>query len=172
MHRRLFSLLTITVAFCAVPAFAATPPPGGANQVNAVEGNLGDTLFNGEVRLRSGALRAASSDELSQILPASDKKVIVYTATMSNGTHENFTGLFDYAIVDPDGVSISAEGRYVEPNPPPNVPPGAAWQQEVAFLVPKDFVPAKIVITTTVKSNSRDTAKAFRINIDKSQLPQ
>jgi hypothetical protein len=162
-----FAALTYILAttLCAGAALAATstPAPGGANQVNAVEGAVGATLFNGEVRIKGGAVRDATSDEIAGILPAADKKVIVYTATMSNGTKSAFTGMLGYALVDADGVSISAEDRYVTPNPPPNVPPGAAWHQKVAFLVPKDFTPKKLVITVPLKSDKNDTAKAFRL---------
>jgi hypothetical protein len=159
-----FTLATALSAGAALAA-TATPPPGGANQVNAVEGAVGATLFNGEVRIKGGAVRDATSDEIASILPPADKKVIVYTATMSNGTHSAFTGMLEYAVVDADGVSISAEGRYVTPNPPPNVPPGAAWHQKVAFLVPKDFAPKKLVITVPLKSDKSDTAKAFRLSL-------
>ena len=170
--RYCWSILIASLALAGSPSLAATPPPGGANQVNAVEGTLGQTLFNGEVRIRSGKLRNATSDELAQILPAEDKRVIVFTATMSNGTHGNFTGYFQYALVDADGVSAEAEERYVEPNPPPNVAQGAAWHQKVAFLVAKDFKPVKLLITQTIKSNRNGTAKAFRFTIAPSDLGQ
>jgi hypothetical protein len=94
---------------------ATQRPAGGANQLDAVEGVVNQTLFNGEVRLRVTALRNATDAERDDVLPPEEQKVIVLSCTMSNGTHASFNGVFEYALADSDGVVVSAESRYVVP---------------------------------------------------------
>jgi hypothetical protein len=76
---------------------ARLQPAGGANQADAVEGALNQTLFNGEVRLRASSLRAATDAERDDVSPPDGQKVLVLTCTMSNGTHSTFNGVFEYA---------------------------------------------------------------------------
>lgn len=147
-------------------AAAATPPPGGANQSDAVEGGVKQTLFNGEVRMRIVALRIGTDAERDAVSPPEEQKVIVLTCTLNNGTHESFNGVFDYALADADGVVVDAESRYVVPNPPPGAPPAGGWRETVSFIVPKDYAPRKLVVTQTAKTNTNDLAKAFRWTID------
>lgn len=172
MSRFISSLVLSVLLFggAASAATAPTPVPGGANQLAAVEGSVGATLFNGEVRIRGGKIRAATPDEVSQILPPQGKRVIVYTATMSNGAHQAFTGMLAYSLVDADGVVVDAEPRHVEPNPPPNVPQGGAWHEKVSFIVPADYTPVKLVITEPMKTNQRNKVTAFRLSIDRAAL--
>jgi hypothetical protein len=145
-------------------------PPGGAYQVEAAEGVVNQTLFNGEVRLRVADLHNATDAQRDDVSPGDGQKVIVLTCTMRNGTHENFNGVFEYALADAAGVVVSAESRYIVPNPPPDAPPGGAWRETVSFVVPQDYQPKKLVVTQTVKTNSNDAAKAFRVTIDPSMI--
>jgi hypothetical protein len=89
---------------------------------------------------------------------------------MSNGTHDNFNGVFEYALADASGVVVSAESRYVIPNPPPDAPPGGAWREAVSFIVPQNYRPVKLVVTQTAKSNNGDVAKALRVSLDPSTV--
>jgi hypothetical protein len=167
------AVLALSVGLISFPAFAVAAtqrPAGGANQLDAVEGVVNQTLFNGEVRLRVTALRNATDAERDDVLPPEEQKVIVLSCTMSNGTHASFNGVFEYALADSDGVVVSAESRYVVPNPPPDAPPGGAWHEAVSFIVPQDYNPVKLVVTQTVKTNAGDVAKAFRVRIDPSTV--
>jgi hypothetical protein len=74
---------------------ARLQPAGGANQADAVEGALNQTLFNGEVRLRASSLRAATDAERDDVSPPDGQKVLVLTCAMSNGTHSTFNGVFE-----------------------------------------------------------------------------
>jgi hypothetical protein len=148
---------------------ARLQPAGGANQADAVEGALNQTLFNGEVRLRASSLRAATDAERDDVSPPDGQKVLVLTCTMSNGTHSTFNGVFEYALADAGGVVVvvaAAESRYIEPNPPPDAPPGGAWRENVSFIVPESFAAVKLVITQSVKTNNADVARAFRLRLD------
>jgi len=63
-------------------------------------------------------------------------------------------------------ASLAAESRYIEPNPPPDAPPGGAWRENVSFIVPESIAAVKLVIAQSVKTNSADAARAFRLKLD------
>src|ERR1700730_14760138 len=49
-------LLAFVLGDAAVALAKPTPPPGGANQINGVQGTLQQTVFNGTLRLKSMSL--------------------------------------------------------------------------------------------------------------------
>ena len=89
---------------------------------------------------------------------------------MKNGTNKPFTYYpqFDASIVDADGITIKGANSFgvrADIDLQPAVTsvnsylPGAAWKVQIPFLVPNNFIPAKIVL---VIPNEK---KAFRINV-------
>jgi len=91
-------------------AEAATPIPGGANQLKGISGGLAATLFNGKVRIRKMALRAATPAEYT---PDSGKTGLMFSFLVSNGTNKERSGQFSGAIVDADAVSIDGGPLHV-----------------------------------------------------------
>ena len=71
-----------------------TPIPGGANQVNAVSGALGEPMWNGVVRIKVRELRdARPEDHPETLLPGPDQKVMVFETMLRNGTAAQFAEL-------------------------------------------------------------------------------
>jgi hypothetical protein len=97
------------VSLAMVPALGsptATPMPGGANQVSGVSGKVGDTLFNGIVRLQVVEVRdATAADHPETMLASADQRVMVMTAVVRNGLHSNFIDLIRYSLADKDDVA-------------------------------------------------------------------
>lgn len=144
------------IAFClaiAVSATAAalagatpTPVPGGANQAGGVQGAIGAKLFNGEVRLQQTAIRYATAAD--GFTDTADERWIVFSANASNGTHKPLDmSQFIASIVDAGGNTIQAQPDKVRPiGGVYGVPPGGGWKEQIFFLVPKAFVPEKVVL--------------------------
>src|SRR5579872_700681 len=78
-----------------------TPVPGGANQVSALSGTIGQTIFNGVLRIKVVELRDATpADHPEQELPGANQKVMVMTVLLRNGIHDAFTDLMEYTLAD------------------------------------------------------------------------
>jgi hypothetical protein len=136
------------------PAGAAppTPVPGGANAVSAVSAKLGETVFNGVLRIKIVALREATDADhaelaarASDLTPTADKKVLVMQALLRNGVHAEFIDLLQYTLADKDDVSVEIPSNALK-NANIHILQGAAGRQSGAVLVDKDFVPVKLIV--------------------------
>jgi hypothetical protein len=140
-----------TLAFCFLigmlaPAGAApTPVPGGANGVSAVSGTVGSTVFNGMLRVKITALRAAAANEIPDTNPTADQKVMYFESLLSNGTHDDFTDLVTYTLADKDGISVQIPTNALK-HANLHILQGASERQSEAFPVDKDFVPTKLIV--------------------------
>ncbi len=160
--------LALAVLACALgaPAVTAapTPVPGGANQVGATSGALGQTLFNGLVRLKVDDLRdATAADHPESALPGPNQRVMVLSALVRNGTHANFAELLTYTLADADDVTFEIPGYLIKPSPVNILQAGAA-RQRALFLVDSAYHPTKLIVRCPSCSTSRPF-RAFRITL-------
>jgi hypothetical protein len=162
--------LVLAVLVCAlgVPAVTAaaapTPVPGGANQVNALSGKLGQTLFNGIVRLKVDELRdATAADHPETALPDADQRVMVLSALVRNGSHADFAELLTYTLADNDDVTFEIKDYLIKPNPV-NILQGSAAHQRALFVVDAGYHPTKLIVRCPTCSNSHPF-RAFRITL-------
>lgn len=125
-----------------MPAFSAVPSPvpGGANQIGGVSGDLSQVVFNGTLRMRGMSLRDAVPADNARA-PVGQRS-LVFRAIVSNGTNRENHGFFNASLVDGDGISI--EGRPLDDGW--SLEPAAATKLRIAFAVPPDFVPVKLVL--------------------------
>jgi hypothetical protein len=163
MTMRLFSTMTLLFALALSAAAASaspTPVPGGANQADAVAATFGRAAFNGEVRLTPRQLRDATAAD--SYTATAGSKWIIFTATAANGTSKALDmQQFVASVVDANGESVAAQPDKLLPvGGVYGIAPGAGWREQVAFLVPSDFTPAKIVLLPYDKKH-----KAFRIAV-------
>ena len=146
------------VALVAPAAAVSTPVPGGANAVSALSGKLGDTVFNGVLRIKVAALREATdADNPSQEAPSADQKVMVMQTVLHNGKQDRFTDLVTYTLADNDAVSFEIPSYKIK-NINPSILQGAAVRQSAVFVVDKDFKPVKLIIQCA----SCNKAQGFR----------
>ncbi len=86
---------------------APTPIPGGANQVSAISGKVGQTIFNGVLRIKIVELRDATpGDRPEKILPNANQKVMVMSVLLRNGAHAGFIDLIEYTLASPTSSSF------------------------------------------------------------------
>jgi hypothetical protein len=163
---RLFTAVTVTLGVASLSAAAGaapTPVPGGANQVQAITGTVGQTIFNGVLRINVSAPRAGTADEVAKILPSADKKVLAFSVLLRNGTAKPFIDLVEYTLADKDDISVDVPtADYTHANV--NIQQGAAEKQEAVFPVDKDFVPVKIIVKCAT-CGSKTAFKPLRLSI-------
>jgi len=160
------ALLTVAAVFgmCAPCPAAPTPVPGGANQVKAVSGSVGDAMWNGIVRIKVRELRVARpEDHPETLLPGPDQKVMVLDAMLRNGTTKQFTELLTYTLADKDDVAFEIQSQYLKPVPL-IVAQGAAAHITALFTADKSFAPVKLLIQCATCS-APNRFKAFRVKI-------
>lgn len=159
-------LLAAAVALSPAVSAAPTPEPGGANEVAAVTAGFGVNAFNGQLRFKPLSLETPPAADY----PASaGQRWLLFKALVSNGMKKPYGALQPTAtIASADGTTLQAQPDKVLPvGGNFNVPPGAAWQQQVYFQVPASFVPVKILMVYP------DTHyKAFRITVTPADLPK
>ncbi len=141
-----------------------TPVPGGANQVGAVSGRIGETVFNGVLRFNVQDLREATSgDHPEQMLPQPNQKVMVMDVLLRNGSHSDFIDLITYTLADKDGVAFSIPSNYVhEANL--HIQQGASARQKAIFLVDKDYQPTKLLIQCAT-CGTKSAFRAVRLSV-------
>ena len=156
---------TLAVLCCALSlgttaGAAPTPEPGGANQAEGVPTTFGTAAFNGEVRLTPRSLSNATPAD--GFTAPSGQKWLIFKATAANGTSKALDmQQFVASIVNADGESYAAQPDKLLPmGGVYGIAPGAGWREQVAFEVPTDFVPAKIILLPMNKKH-----KAFRITV-------
>jgi hypothetical protein len=137
--------LSLFVALLAPAGAAPTPIPGGANGVTAVSGKIGETVFNGVLRIKIVTLRDGTAADASDVTPSADQKVMVMESLLRNGTHDEFTDLLKYTLADKDAVSVDIPTNALK-HANLHILQGAAERQSEAFVVDKDFVPTKLIV--------------------------
>jgi hypothetical protein len=157
---RAFAGLAIALAIGAMSgavAAAPTPVPGGANQVKALSGTVGQTIFNGVLRINISDVRAATPEEVAKVLPNPGQKVLAFSVLLRNGTPADFIDLVVYELADKDDISVNVPtASYTHANL--HIQQGAAAKQDALLAVDKDFVPTKVI----VKCATCGTKSAFR----------
>jgi hypothetical protein len=153
------------VLLAAVPALGSpTPMPGGANQISGVSGKVGDTLFNGVVRMQIVEVRDATpADHPETLMAPADQRVMVMTAIVRNGLHNNFIDLIRYSLADKDDVAYVIADHLIKPNPL-NVPQGAAARQTAMFAVERGYAPVKLLVQCAT-CNAQTRFTAFRVTL-------
>ena len=144
VHTRWIAL-SLFVGLLAPAGAAPTPVPGGANGVSAVSAKLGDTVFNGVLRVKIVALRAGSAADNPDATPTAGQKLLYMEALLRNGTHDEFTDLLHYTLADKDAVSVDIPTNALK-HANLHILQGAAERQSEAFVVDKDFVPTKLIV--------------------------
>jgi hypothetical protein len=79
---------------------APTPMPGGANQLNGLQGTLQSTMLNGKMRVRKMQQRPSTSDERST---SAGPTAITFVYLASNGT----SARIDHALEDEARANIA-----------------------------------------------------------------
>jgi len=153
-------LFALTLGSAGAVLASPTPVPGGANQAEGVPTTFGKAAFNGEVRLTPRQLRDSNATE-DFISPSGQKWIVLY-ATASNGTKKSLDmQQFVASIVNADGESYTADPDKINPvGCACGIAPGAGWRERIAFLVPTDFKPVKILVLPYDRKH-----KAFRITV-------
>jgi hypothetical protein len=144
--------ITITLALCLISltgmAVGATPTPvpGGANQVSALSGKVGHTVFNGVLRVQVTALRdATAADHPEKLLPTAGQKVMVMTVLLKNGAHSDFIDLISYTLADADEVTFAIPSYMITPSNL-HIQQGAAARQTALFTVDQNYKPTKLLV--------------------------
>jgi hypothetical protein len=155
----------VAIAAGAISAHAGpTPVPGGANQVNALSGKIGDTVFNGDLRIKIVELRnATAADNPAQMLPTAGQKVMVLNVLLRNGMHSAFTDLLTYTLADKDDVTFEIPSNYLRPANL-HIQQGGAARQTAMFVVDQNFVPVKLIVQCASCSKS-EGFKAVRFTV-------
>ncbi len=162
--RRVLALALLCAAFTTASSQAApnaTATPGGANQVSAVSGKLGQDLWNGVLRFKLVELRDATAADNAGSLAGQNQKVMVVTAIIKNGTAGTWGNLVSYTLADKDEVSVDIPMHLFTP-PSLTIQQGAAARQTAMFPIDKNFVPVKLIFTCT---SCGAKFKAFRVTI-------
>lgn len=153
-------LFALSLGAATAVSASPTPVPGGANQAEGVPTTFGKAAFNGEVRLTPRQLRDATAAD-DYIAPTGQKWVVLL-ATAANGTSKSLDmQQFVASIVNADGESVAADPDKINPiGCACGIAPGAGWREKIAFLVPTDFKPVKIIVIPYDRKH-----KAFRITV-------
>ena len=160
------SLVCAALALTPVATIAATstPVPGGANQVKALSGKLGDTIFNGVVRITFSSLNVTTAKEdVDYVNTSGGKKVMKLTMLLRNGSTDDFTELMSYTLADKDDVAVAIGGSSLHPGNL-HILQGAAARQIAIFTVDPNFVPVKLIVEcATCPAKSAFRAVRFTI---------
>ncbi|WP_317996256.1 hypothetical protein [Vulcanimicrobium alpinum] len=155
----------LTVVLGGGAAYAATSPapiPGGANQIAGVSGTFASVLFNGTLRVRAMSLQNPGPND-NVHANAAGERPLVFRAIVSNGTHHENHGYFDATLSDADGITVT--GRPIDDGW--SLEPGSAARTAIAFSLPAQFVPVKLVLVQAAAPHAR----AFRMALRAQDLP-
>jgi hypothetical protein len=140
------TLCSISLAGVAAAAGTPTPVPGGANQVSAISAKVGQTVFNGALRIQVTALRDATPDDHpEQAMAGAGQKVMVMTVLLKNGAHQDFIDLITYTLADKDEVSFEIPSYKITPSNL-HIQQGAAARQTAMFTVDQSYKPMKLLV--------------------------
>jgi hypothetical protein len=144
--RNIILALVIIAAATTTATAGPTPVPGGANQVKALSGKVGDTIFNGVLRIQISELRdATDADNPKQAYPQPGQKVMVMNVLLRNGTQREFTDLLTYTLADKDDVTVDIPSHLLT-NANLHILQGGAGRQSALFTVDQNFVPTKLIV--------------------------
>lgn len=144
--RNIILALVIVAAAATTATAGPTPVPGGANQVKALSGKVGDTIFNGVLRIQISELRdATDADNPQQAYPQPGQKVMVMNVLLRNGTQREFTDLLTYTLADKDDITVDIPSHLLT-NANLHVLQGGASRQSAIFTVDQNFVPTKLIV--------------------------
>ncbi len=139
----------LSIALLTSAEAAPTPAPGGANQVSALSGKIGQTVFNGNLRIKIVELREATASDTQGIqyppTPTAAQKTMYMRVLLNNGTHDVWFGIVHYTLADKDAISVEIPTNAVV-KPSLRILQGAAARQTALFVVDKDFVPTKLIV--------------------------
>jgi hypothetical protein len=139
----------VSVALLTSAEAAPTAAPGGANQVSALSGKIGQTVFNGNLRIKIVELREATASDSQGIAypptPTAAQKTMFMRVLLNNGTHDVWGGIVHYTLADKDAISVEIPTNSVV-QPSLRILQGAAARQTALFVVDKDFVPTKLIV--------------------------
>lgn len=161
-------LVFAAAASVAVGTAAPTPVPGGANQVSAIQGKVGDTIFNGVLRIDVQDVRDATPDDHPEkALPSADQRVMIMDVLLRNGTHADFIDLITYTLADADDVSFEIPSHLIT-NANLHIQQGAAARQSAMFVVDKNYKPVKVLVQC-VTCGSATRFRPLRLSIPQPQ---
>ena len=164
MHFRQMTIALALTLLAGISASAApTPVPGGANQISAISATLGQTVFNGNLRITISNFGDASAADTAAFGPSADQKVMSFTALLQNGTHDEFFRGVEYTLADKDSITAQLGFNTMTP-PNPHILQGGAARQKVVFAVSKDFVPVKLIVECAACANNSGF-RAIRFSI-------
>jgi hypothetical protein len=84
-------------------------------------------------------------------------------ALLHNGAHDTFIDLLNYTLADADAVAVDIPSHEIS-HINPNILQGAALKQTALFLVDKDFVPVKLIVTCAT-CGSRSAFRPVRFTV-------
>ncbi|MDQ2907858.1 MAG: hypothetical protein M3R44_00735 [Candidatus Eremiobacteraeota bacterium] len=142
--------------------------------MKAVSGKVGQTLFDGTIRLKVLEVRDATDSEIADaertgILVATDKKAMVISVLIHNGLSKNFQEILTYTLADKDEIAFEVGAPNVKPNPL-DMLQGAAVKQHAVFVVDKTFTPVKLIVTCPT-CNQAVHFRDFRVAIPSMPSP-
>jgi hypothetical protein len=145
--RMIIALAICLIALTGMTAGSTpTPVPGGANQLSAVSGKIGDTVFNGVLRVQIKELRdATAADHPEKLLPSAGQRVMIMTVLLKNGSHGDFIDLISYTLADADGVTFAIPSSMISPSNL-NIIQGGAARQTALFTVDQSYKPTKVIV--------------------------
>ena len=127
-------------------------------------------MWNGIVRYKVQELRdARPEDHPETLLPGPNQKVMVFRASLRNGTTNQFAELLTYTLADKDDVAFEIPSASIAPSPLV-VAQGAAARIGGLFLADKNFVPVKLLIQCATCGTSTRFG-AFRVKIRAASAP-
>lgn len=153
--RTIFTLALCLISITGIAA-GATPKPvaGGANQVSAVTGKLGQTVFNGVLRVKITALRdATAADHPEKLQAPAGKRVMVMTVLLKNGAQADFVDLINYTLADADEMTFEIPSYMITPANL-HIQQGAAARQTALFAVDQNYKPTKLLVQCPSCSHS------------------
>jgi hypothetical protein len=153
------SLLAATTA--ALASAKPTPTAGGANQVSAVSGTLGQELWNGILRFKLVEVRDATPADHPSFTPGANQRLMVITAIIKNGTTGTWGELVSYTLADKDEVSYEIPMHFFTPVSL-TIQQGAAARQTAIVPVDNSLVPVKLIFTC---ATCGPKFEAFRVTI-------
>ncbi len=160
--------LTLALVTTALSPAAAKPIPGGARQISALSGKIGQTLWNGSVRLTITELRDATPAEHPElIVPLPSQRVLVMKGIVRNGLPRTFGETLSFTLADKDDVTLELPGHFFTP-PTYTIQQGAAVKFAALFPVDKGYQPTKLIVACATCGNGpANTFKPFRIKLTK-----
>ncbi|HHX39649.1 MAG TPA: DUF4352 domain-containing protein [Armatimonadetes bacterium] len=114
---------------------------GGAQQITAIEGEVGKPYTNRAYRIRFGLPRAAFAYQEDAV--EQDHYWLIFPVEYSNATKEQCDFFLNNVTVADAKARVIDFDRVPDPHP---LLPAAHGKGEVAFMVPKEFKPTKLVV--------------------------